>query len=137
MKYLFVALLALAMLPAPVLAGGGNKNSTNVRVRNNSQGDVAVLFDNGGTANADLVNITQAQFRNRGGFILNGGETRTINLRSGNHVIRAAYLGNNNRITDASLIGTANVRVRNNQTSTVDISGDNTAAAQLQVTNNQ
>jgi len=125
MKSMFSALVIVALLAAPALAGGGNKNSTGVRVHNQSQGQVAVIFDNTGTSNTQLVGMTQAQFRNQGGFFLNGGESRTINLRAGTHTVRAAYVNaQTNLIESAARIGTRTIVVQSNQTVTLNISGN-------------
>lgn len=134
MKNLLIAAVALALLPAPVFAGGGTKNATQLQVTNNSNGTVAVLIDNNVTTNAQLINLSNAQFRARGGFFLNAGESATINLRAGNHRIRAAVLNaTTNRVEAAGRIGTVNVNVRQNQTTRVAIDGTAATTAVLTV----
>jgi len=130
MKNMFSALVILTLLAAPALAGGGNKNTTGVRVHNQSQGQVAVIFDDSGTSNTQLVGLTQAQFRNQGGFFLNGGESRTINLRAGAHTVRSAYINaQSNGIDNATRIGTRTINVRSNSTQTLNISGNSGVTA--------
>jgi hypothetical protein len=133
MKNLIAAVVLLTLLPTSVFAGGGNKNATRLRVTNNSNGRVAVMVDNTGTSDAQLIALSQAQFTNQGGFILNGGESRTINVRAGQHTVRAAYIdANTGRVTDVSRIGRRTVNVNNNSTVNVGISGDSTGAATVQ-----
>jgi len=132
MKNMFMALALVTLMAAPVLAGGGNKNTTAVTVTNDSSGPVAVIFDNTNTTNAQLAGFTQAQFRNQGGFVLNGGESRTINVRAGNHRIRAAYLNQGtNSIDNATRIGALAVAVGANTTQDIHISGNSSGTATL------
>jgi len=86
MKNFLVCFVALTLVPALALAGGGSKANGTINVKNGGSLVMGVIVDPPASLNPSTA--TQAQFTAAGGKFVNAGATGNFtNLKAGNHTV--------------------------------------------------